>query len=92
MALTTALELPIANQSSELLRLNDVGCSAAKQEPSVMIPGAQHVFHDPGVLNAWPNDDRRTHLVFITQGVGHALVNAYLRARCDIADVRHALS
>jgi hypothetical protein len=26
----------------------------------------QHVFHPPASLPAWPDDDRRTRLVFIT--------------------------
>ena len=82
MAFTTALELLIANQGPELLRVKGVVCLAEKPERPVVIHGAQHVFHDPVVLEAWPDDDRRTRLVFITQGVGREPVDAFLRAWC----------
>ncbi|TVQ55412.1 MAG: GTP-binding protein [Rhodobacteraceae bacterium] len=82
MAFTTALELLIANQGPELLRVKGVVRLAERPERPVVFHGAQHVFHDPVVLDAWPDEDRRTKLVFITQGVGRAPVDAFLRAWC----------
>ena len=84
MGFTTALELLIANQGPELLRVKGVVCLAEKPERPVVIHGAQHVFHDPVILDAWPDADRRTKLVFITQGVGRAPVDAFLRAWCAV--------
>jgi G3E family GTPase len=48
-----------------LLRVKGiVKISEAPDEP-VVIHGVQHVFHPPTSLPAWPDDDRRTRLVFI---------------------------
>ncbi|MEO0425900.1 MAG: GTP-binding protein [Pseudomonadota bacterium] len=80
---TTALELLIANQGPELLRVKGVVCLAEKPERPLVIHGAQHVFHDPIVLDQWPDDDRRTRLVFITKGVGQEPVDTFLRAWCS---------
>ncbi|WP_333835368.1 CobW family GTP-binding protein [Rubrimonas sp.] len=82
MGFTTALEILIANQGPALLRVKGVVCLAEKPERPIVIHGAQHVFHDPVILDAWPDADRRTRLVFITQGVGQAPVDAFLRASC----------
>ena len=80
MAFTTALELLIAHQGPALLRVKGIVCLAEKPERPVVIHGVQHVFHDPLILDAWPDADRRTRLVFITQGVGRAPVEDFLRA------------
>ena len=37
--------------------------------PPVVINGVQHVFHPPTSLPAWPDDDRRTRLVFIVRDI-----------------------
>ena len=37
------------------------------QERPVVIHGVQHVFHPPVELEAWPDDDRRSQLVFIVK-------------------------
>jgi G3E family GTPase len=41
-----------------------VKIAEAPDQP-VVIHGVQHVFHPPTSLPAWPDDDRRTRLVFI---------------------------
>jgi G3E family GTPase len=83
MGFTTALELLIAHQGPALLRVKGIVCLAEKPERPVVIHGVQHVFHDPVILDAWPDDDRRTRIVFITQGVGRAPVEDFLRAWAD---------
>ncbi|WP_084580003.1 CobW family GTP-binding protein [Sphingomonas azotifigens] len=35
----------------------------------VVVHGVQHLFHPPVELDAWPTDDRRTRLVFITRNI-----------------------
>ena len=35
----------------------------------MVIHGVQHVFHPPVELKAWPDDDRRTRIVFITRNI-----------------------
>ena len=38
----------------------------------LLIHGAQHVFHPPRRLAGWPDDERRTRLVVIGDGVAHS--------------------
>lgn len=40
----------------------------------------QHIVHPPRHLAAWPGDDRRTRIVFITRGIERDPVEASLRA------------
>ncbi len=46
----------------------------------MVIHGVQHIFHPPALLDAWPDDDRRSRLVFITRGLDRALFEDSLRA------------
>jgi len=50
-----------------LLRLKGVVKLAEAPDQPVVIHGVQHVFHPPAALPAWPDEDRRTRLVFITR-------------------------
>jgi G3E family GTPase len=38
----------------------------------VVVQGAQHIVHPPSHLDAWPDGDRRSRLVFITRGIARA--------------------
>ena len=67
-AFTAALELMSAQAGPKLLRVKGIVCLAEKPENPVAIHGVQHVFHDPMFLSNWPDDDRRSRLVFITDG------------------------
>ena len=46
----------------------------------VLLNGVQHVVHPPEHLEAWPDDDRRSRLLFVARGIGAAEVEASLRA------------
>jgi G3E family GTPase len=46
----------------------------------VVVQGVQHVFHPPVTLAAWPSDDRRSRLVFITRGIDEPAVSAVFAA------------
>ena len=46
----------------------------------VLLDGVQHVVHPPRHLDAWPDDDRRSRIVFITRGIEREPVEASLRA------------
>jgi G3E family GTPase len=39
-----------------------------------VIQGAQHLLHNISWLDRWPDDDRRTRIVFITQNINRATV------------------
>ena len=44
----------------------------------VVVHGVHHVFHSPVELPAWPDRDRRSRLVFVTDGLARAAVEASL--------------
>lgn len=39
----------------------------------MVIHGVQHMFHLPALLEAWPDEDRRSRLVFITSDLDRAM-------------------
>lgn len=58
-----------------LLRVKGiVGLSDDLARP-VVIHGVQHVFHPPHRLEAWPDDDRRTRIVFIVKDLDEGFVH-----------------
>jgi G3E family GTPase len=44
----------------------------------VVVHGVHHIFHPPVELPAWPDGDRRSRLVFVTDGLERATVEASL--------------
>lgn len=52
----------------DILRVKGIVNLAGESKP-VVIHGVQHIFHPPVLLDAWPSDDRRTRLVFITRDI-----------------------
>jgi G3E family GTPase len=63
------LDMVIAMRGEDLLRVKGlVGLDDEPDRPMV-IHGVQHLFHPPESLPAWPSDDHRTRIVFITRGV-----------------------
>ena len=45
-----------------------------------MIQAVQHMFHAPSELPEWPDDDRRTRIVFITRDLPRAEIERTLDA------------
>lgn len=80
MAFTVALELLIANQGADLLRVKGIICLAEKPDNPVIIHGVQHVFHEPVWLDEWPTIDHRTKLVFITRNIPRETIDTFFRA------------
>lgn len=52
----------------DILRVKGIVNLIGEDRP-VVIHGVQHIFHPPVLLDAWPSDDRRTRLVFITRDI-----------------------
>ena len=55
--------------------LNVVGANGP-----LVLHAVQHLVHPPWHLDAWPDVDRRSHLVFITRGLDPALLRRSLSA------------
>jgi len=67
----------VAFQGPDLLRVKGLVNVADRAGPLV-IQGVQHIFHPPVELDAWPGDDRRTRIVFITRGLEEAALRKML--------------
>jgi G3E family GTPase len=76
-ALTRWLEMLVAFQGPDLLRVKGLVNVAERAGPAV-IQGVQHIFDLPIELPAWPSDDRRTRIVFITRGLKEATLREML--------------
>ena len=76
-ALAFALELLVSARGENLLRIKGI-VNARDMEKPLAIHGVQHVFHPPATLPAWPDDDRRTRIVFITRDLPRAAIEEML--------------
>ncbi len=66
-ALSYWLELLAALRGEEMLRVKGIVAVSDHPDRPIVIHGVQHVFHPPLELDAWPSEDRRTRIVFITR-------------------------
>lgn len=57
------------NLGTGLLRVKGLVNVAEEPGRPAVIQGAQHLLHTMTWLDQWPDDDRRTRIVFITQGI-----------------------
>jgi G3E family GTPase len=73
------LDLVSAMRGNDLLRVK--GIVNVIEEPSrpVVIHGVQHIFHPPIKLDAWPSEDHRTRIVFITRNIDREAIEETLR-------------
>jgi len=74
MALQAFLDLLASHHGPKLLRLKGLVHVLEYPEQPVVIHGVQTVFHPPKKLDAWPDDDRRTKIVFIVDGLSEEFV------------------
>ncbi|WFF80525.1 CobW family GTP-binding protein [Delftia tsuruhatensis] len=77
--LTNWLELLMAFVGSNILRVKGILNVEGSAQP-IVVHGVQHIFHPPVPLPAWPSEDRRSRLVFITQDVDREVVERTFEA------------
>lgn len=76
----TCLEMLIGTRGESLLRVKGI-LNLVGQERPVAIHGVQHMFHEPVLLERWPEGDPRTsRIVFITRDLDRATIEAGLAA------------
>ena len=70
-AVTLSLFLQVVAEhcGAKLLRLKGLVDIVETPGRPAVIHGVQHVFHPPAWLEAWPDDDRTTRIVVISQGL-----------------------
>ena len=68
------------NRGPDLLRVKVIVKLAEEPDRPAVVHGVQHIFHPPVWLDAWPDEDRRTKLVFITRDIPRAWIDRLLDA------------
>ncbi len=77
------LELLRSYHGPNLLRMKGIVKVEEDPERPFIIHGVQHVFHPPVQLEAWPDEDKRSRLVFITRDVEKAELEKLFTAFTD---------
>ena len=77
--IASCLELLTTYRGDDILRIKGM-LNVAESETPVVVHGVQHMFHPPVQLDAWPDDDHRSRIVFITRGLGRDVVENMLNA------------
>jgi G3E family GTPase len=73
-ALRLLLDALQQNLGPNLLRVKGIVNVAEEPDRPAVIQGAQHLLHNLSWLDRWPDADRRSKIVFITQGFDRAEV------------------
>lgn len=73
------LDLLMSLSGRDLLRVKGILHLCGRSGP-VVIHGVQHIFHPAVELPAWPDDDRRSKIVFITRDIPRETIEDTLAA------------
>jgi G3E family GTPase len=74
----------VSYRGPDLLRMKGLLNVEGSDKP-VVVHGVQHVFHPPAMLDAWPDADRRSKLVFITRNIEQGTIQRLFSAFTDSA-------
>jgi G3E family GTPase len=83
-AFAAVTQLLTSLRGPDLLRVKGLVNIAGEAGP-VVEQGAQHLFHPPVTLAAWPGEDRRSRLVFITRNIPRQAVEGLFAAAAGLA-------
>ena len=78
------LTMLLHTHGERVLRVKGI-LNVAGTDAPVVINGVQHVVHPPIHLAAWPGEDRRSHIVFIVDGLAREDIERSLAAFNGIA-------
>jgi G3E family GTPase len=79
-ALSGWMDALASMRGDDLLRVKAIVALADKPEQPLVLHGVQHLFHPPVLLPQWPDDDRRTRIVFITRNLPRETIEQTLAA------------
>jgi G3E family GTPase len=85
--LTEWLDMLLSLMGPSMLRIKGI-LNVAGFETPVVIHGVQHVFHPPQTLDDWPDDDRRSRIVFITRAVERETIEETFKLFSEVAAIR----
>jgi G3E family GTPase len=86
-ALDRWLESLLRLRGPDLLRFKAI-INVAELPGPLVAHAVQHVVYPPVMLKAWPSDDRRTRMVFITHDIDERTLRDSLKAFTDEAEAR----
>jgi G3E family GTPase len=81
------LDLVRSMHGPNLLRVKGIVKLAETPDTPIVIHGVQHVFHPPVTLDAWPDADHRTRLVFIVNDIPPRAIEDLFNAFLGVAKV-----
>ena len=81
------LDLVRSMHGPNLLRVKGIVKIAETPDTPIVIHGVQHVFHPPVTLDAWPDADHRTRLVFIVSDIAPKVIEDLFNAFLGVARV-----
>ena len=81
------LDLVRSMHGPNLLRVKGIVKIAETPDTPIVIHGVQHVFHPPVTLDAWPDADQRTRLVFIVNDIAPRTIEDLFGAFLGVARV-----
>jgi G3E family GTPase len=90
-ALSGWLDSLASMRGDDLLRVKAIVAIADRPGQPVVLHGVQHLFHPPVLLPAWPSDDHRTRIVFITRDLPQDVIEKSLAAFEDVDERGHGL-
>jgi G3E family GTPase len=78
-------ELLRSAHGAHLLRVKGIIALTDDPERPLVVHGVQHVFHPPVRLDAWPDEDHTTRIVFILHDMQPAFIEAVWKAFANVA-------
>ncbi|MFZ0559618.1 MAG: GTP-binding protein [Methylovirgula sp.] len=86
-ALDIFLELLRGTYGAHLLRVKGIVALADDPARPLIIHGVKHVFHPPVRLEAWPDEDHATRIVFILDDMEPAAIQSLWQSVADLPGV-----
>lgn len=74
----------IGQHGEKLLRIKGILNIRGRDKP-IAVHGVQHLFHDPAELAEWPDNDRRSRMVFITRDLERDIIEEKLNTLMEQA-------
>lgn len=74
----------IGQHGEKLLRIKGILNICGRDKP-IAVHGVQHLFHDPAELAEWPDNDRRSRMVFITRDLERDIIEEKLNTLMEQA-------
>ncbi|HEY1797453.1 MAG TPA: GTP-binding protein [Stellaceae bacterium] len=90
-ALSGWLDSLASMRGDDLLRVKAIVAIADRPDQPVVLHGVQHLFHPPVLLPAWPSDDHRTRIVFITRDLPQDVIEKSLAAFEEVDERGHGM-